>query len=266
MTKVSFSEATMRRSGFGQVGGGINLAALGAVRSAVVSETHPEAPEAVAPLPFVTISRQAGAGGRSLAEKLAQRLNQIDPAKEKESPWAAWDHQLVEKVAKEHGIDAALVTALEIARQPWFSDLLSGLNTHPDPAHPDQFAVYKETAATVRGLAKVGRSILVGRASVFITRDLPGGVHVRLVAPRAYRIKQMAAMQQVSEAEAAKTVDQIDRARQYFFRQHWPSASLDPENFTITLNSEAADDETLAESIVPFVKAKMLSRVKTHIT
>ena len=42
----------------------------------------------------------------------------------------------------------------------------------------------------VRALAEVGRVIIVGRGGVFITRDLPGGIHVRLVAPREWRVRR----------------------------------------------------------------------------
>src|SRR3954467_2537422 len=108
----------MRRAGVLSFGGA-NVAALGAVRAAVTSEAHPGfLHEGSQPFPFVTISRQAGAGGRSLAEKLAQRLTLLDPAKPNEPAWAAWDHQLIEKCAKDYGIDQAVVSAIELAQRP----------------------------------------------------------------------------------------------------------------------------------------------------
>jgi hypothetical protein len=58
------------------------------------------------PQPFVTISRQAGAGGRTLAKALAERLTEIDPS---DRPWAAWDGELVEKVAAEQRIPVSSV-------------------------------------------------------------------------------------------------------------------------------------------------------------
>src|SRR5687767_1330894 len=63
--------------------------------------------------PFITISRQAGAGGRSLAKQLADRLNSIDPG---ELPWTTWDNELVEKVASEHYVSPSRVEALEDER------------------------------------------------------------------------------------------------------------------------------------------------------
>src|SRR5688500_10565809 len=42
----------------------------------------------VTPGPFVTVSRQAGAGGRTFAQSLAERLNAAGPV---DRPWAVWD-------------------------------------------------------------------------------------------------------------------------------------------------------------------------------
>src|SRR3954451_23836832 len=51
---------------------------VGAIRSELQQSTHPSpATERPGPLPFVTISRQAGAGGRTLAKRLAERLNAL---------------------------------------------------------------------------------------------------------------------------------------------------------------------------------------------
>src|SRR3954447_11629111 len=56
------------------------------------------------PPQFVTISRQAGAGGRTLAKRLSERLNAlgIGVGDDRDRAWSAWDHELVDKVSKEH--------------------------------------------------------------------------------------------------------------------------------------------------------------------
>ena len=53
-------------------------------------------------LPFVTISRQAGAGGWTLAQELAAALN--IPERNEARRWTSWDRELVEKVADDHQI------------------------------------------------------------------------------------------------------------------------------------------------------------------
>src|SRR5688572_1119723 len=153
--------------------------------------------------PFVTISRQAGASGRSLAKQLAERLNNVDPG---QLPWTTWDNELVEKVASEHYVSAARVEALEDERPSWFEECLAGLALGGLGDWPDEFKVYHSVAVTIRALAEMGRVVVVGRGGAFITRDLPGGVHIRLVAPIDYRIETMARHLNVTPAAAAAIV------------------------------------------------------------
>lgn len=126
----------------------------------------------------MTISRAAGAGGRTLAADLAAALSWADPGGQ---PWYAWDHELVEKVsAAEHHIPPDAVEALEDAAHPWFAELLSGLSSADTP---DEFRTYRRAALTTRALAHVGRAVLDGRGGVFVTTGVPGELHVRLLAP-----------------------------------------------------------------------------------
>ncbi|HEX8911793.1 MAG TPA: cytidylate kinase-like family protein [Humisphaera sp.] len=231
---------------------------LGAVRAGVMAETDARAAVPPPPLPFVTISREAGAGGRTLAYKLAALLDRLDPPPAGQPRWAVWDHELVEKVAAEAGIDAGVVEKLEVVRRPWLAELLSGLSAGGDPAHPDELQVYRRVAAAIRGLARAGRAIVVGRGGAYVTRDLPGGVHVRLIAPRAARVRHMAGLHQVPDAEAAKMVDHIDRSRAAFLRSYWPVAASTPEAFSATFNTAAVPDDRVVAAIAELVRPEVV--------
>src|SRR5688572_12633128 len=164
------------------------------------------------PAPFITISRQAGAGGRTLARALERRLNEVDPG---ERPWTTWDKELVQKVAIDQHIPASLIESLEseVARPSWLEEFLAALGTSGGGADLDEYQLFRRVAITVRTLALVGRCILIGRGGVYATSDLPGGIHVRLVAPLAHRIAHMAKLRNLSEKDAANEVHRIDRER-----------------------------------------------------
>jgi cytidylate kinase len=184
-------------------------------------------------VPFVTISRQAGARGRSLATQLAERLNEIDPGP---LPWTVWDDELVERVAKEHGLPHQRVAALEDERPSWLEEILGGLTITEGKTPADELAVYRRVAATIRALAELGRVIIVGRGGAYVARDIPDGVHVRLVAPLEFRVAAAAQQQGISRKAAAAWVKERDASRDAFYRRHWPSRPLVPENFTMLLN------------------------------
>ena len=205
------------------------------------------------PAPFVTISRQAGAGGTTLALALERRLNPVHPD---ERPWSTWDKDLVRKVALEQHVDASLVESLDAEgpRPSWFQEFLSAL-TPPTPEQGlDEFQVFRRTAITVRALAMMGRCIIVGRGGVYATSDLANGVHVRLVAPLEHRIERFARSRNISHDEAAAEVRRIDKYREEFHRRYWREEAMLPEIFTITLNSEKVEDEQMVDCILPLVR------------
>lgn len=193
-------------------------------------------------LPFVTILRHAGAGGSTVAHELARLLNERDP----DFRWEAFDRELVERVAEDHQISAPLVESLEEKSRNWIDRLLiSGPES--------DFGVYKRVAGTIRALAEVGGAILVGRGSVFVTRDLPGGIHVRLVAPRRERVSRVAAMRGIPESEAEAFVRETDLGRASFYRSRWPGRRLSAELFHATFNTARVPPEQVARCLLPMI-------------
>jgi len=203
--------------------------------------------------PFVTISRQAGAGGNTLAKRLVDRLNQIDPGPQ---PWAVWDRELISKVSAEHQIPEALIESLEKGPQSWIERLCEGLALKDRPTPLGDRQIYRRVLGTMRGLARAGRCVIVGLAGVYGTSDLPGGVHVRLVAPHPFRVEHMAELHGVSIEKAREQVLEIERGRAAFYQQFWPDKLLTPEQFTITLNTAGIDHERQVACLLPLLSSQ----------
>ncbi|MAE67211.1 MAG: hypothetical protein CMJ18_23365 [Phycisphaeraceae bacterium] len=207
---------------------------------------HPAVAASPPPV-FVTIAREAGAGGRALAHQLADRLTAMEPMS---APWRAFDRELVEKVAADHDLSTTLIETLEQTSQNWLRYLLDSV-IYPDD--PGEIEVFRRVAATIRALGKAGRNIIVGRGGVFITSGLPGGVHVNLVAPKPTRIERLAQELEIPKAQATSNLNRIDAARQDFYRRHFPNQTLNPEAFTITLNTALIDEPGMVEVLTPLI-------------
>lgn len=200
------------------------------------------------PRPFITIARQAGARGRSLMGKLVQRLRELDPA---QPPWTGFDRELVEKVAAEHQLYQPLVESLGRENRSYLEELLASLTVHHPM--PTEFAVYRRVAQTIRALAQAGRVIIVGRGGVFITRNMPQGLHILLVAPLEDRIEATRQRLGLSRQDAAEWVKRLDENRQAFYRRYWPQHSTGPESFSVTYNTASLSVDAIVESILPLI-------------
>jgi cytidylate kinase len=230
---------------------------LGSLQSAdLPRHEHPELPPAM--LPFVTISRQGGAGGWTLAQRLVERLNEIDP--DPKRPWSCWDRELVERVAADHHIAQQLIESLEGTHRTWLEEFLGGLTFGERGADPDELGVYLRVARTIRALARAGRVIVVGRGGACVTRGMPGGIHVRLVAPLDHRVQSVMREMKLDKRAATDHVRKLDRAREAFYRRYWPAHPLDAEMFTVTFNVAGVSDVQLVASLLPLVVPRAARR------
>jgi cytidylate kinase len=208
------------------------------------------------PAPFITISRQAGAGAKVWAEMLIERLNAVEashagsPAPEDVPRWTAWDRELVEKVAADLGTTQDFIDGLTDASRGWLDRFFDDISASVEIHHANEFAIYRRVASTIRALAQRGRVIIVGRGGVYLTRDMPGGLHLRLVAPLADRIANIEKRFGYSQKQAAEYVATTDKSRDKFCRQHFPGALFAPEAFSMTFNTSAMSIEQMIDCIV----------------
>ena len=114
--------------------------------------------------------------------------------------------------------------------------------------------VFSKVALTVRALAKGGRVILVGRGGVFLTRGMPGGIHIRLDAPLERRIQHMMQLLDLSHDRAAHHVRDLSKRRASFYKRFWPNESLHPDLFTLTINTASVSADTTVQIIANLVK------------
>jgi cytidylate kinase-like protein len=198
--------------------------------------------------PFITISREAGAGGHNLMHRLIDRLNEVDPPGPGQTRWAGFDKELVEKVAQDYKMHKTLVDLLGEQCHSWLYDVFAGLSSQTTESE-----VYRRVAETIRGLAQGGRAVIVGRGGAMITQNMPRGIHIQVVAPFEYRVEQMARSMNGDTRLAANEIHRIDQNRASFYKRYWPNTPLSPSLFTASFNYAAISEQTMVDAILPLV-------------
>jgi cytidylate kinase len=226
----------------------------GTIQESLTTRTEHGAGGGNAAAPFVTVSRQAGVSGRTIAHLLAQRLNTIDPGS---TPWAVWDRPLMEKVAEEHNLTLREIESLENAPHSWLWDLLGNVSLSNTSSFHDEFVVYRRVARAIRALATKGRVIIVGRGGAYITHNMPGGVHLRFVAPLEYRIAATSSKLGIPPDQAKRNVLELDENRESFCRRYFHHDALAPEMFTATINVAELSHQQIVDCIIPMLDLKV---------
>jgi cytidylate kinase len=204
---------------------------------------------------LITISRQYGAGGSEVARRVAAALG-----------WRVVDNELVEEVAARAGLPAQDVAEWE-ERAPSFAERLARTlaastpelfpGSLPGGTLPklQEADLVRITESVVAEAAAKGRLVLVGRAAPAVLAQERDSLHVKLIAPRPYRIQAAAQRLGVDLQKAAGVVDESDSTRARYHRQYYHRDWNDPVHYHMVLNSEALGLDGATDLIVHRARA-----------
>jgi cytidylate kinase len=204
---------------------------------------------------LITISRQYGAGGSEVAARVASTLG-----------WRVVDNELVERVAARAGLTPEDVAQWEervstfierlaqtvVAATPELVVPPDASGTAPGLSEGD---LVRLTEHVVEEAAAEGKVVLVGRAAPAVLARERDAIHVKVVAPRDWRIRAVAQRLGVPAEEAARLTDETDKNRARYHRQHYQRDWSDPANYHLVLNTAALGLDGAAEVIVGRARA-----------
>ncbi|MFT3784376.1 MAG: cytidylate kinase-like family protein [Nibricoccus sp.] len=200
--------------------------------------------------PFVTISRESGAGGTSLARALALRLNAHVP---ENAQWTIYTGNLIEEMLQSNHLSPKLARFLP---EDKISEISASIGELVG-LHPNLWDLVQKTNELMRRLARSGFSLLVGRGANFATASVEHGVHVRLVGPVDSRAKHIARLQQMDEAEACVYNSKRDQARERYVRTHFNANIKDPTAYDIVIDTQRVHLSEATELVATLVMARM---------
>lgn len=182
--------------------------------------------------PFITISRQTGAGGSQLAKALKGYLDKSRPLTE--VWWTVFDRDLVKRSMQDHGLPERFAHFLPEGHVSEISSLIGELVG----LHPSIWELNQNVFETLVNLARLGGVILVGRGAHIVTRKLDNGFHIRLVGSLEKRAMRMAERNQISRDQAITLIRREDAVRGKWIRENFAEDINDPANYDLSINTD----------------------------
>jgi len=180
--------------------------------------------------PFVTISRQTGAGNVQFPEKLVLSLNEKD--KEAKKNWMLFDKNILEAVLEEHDLPKEISKYMPEKKISEIQDVLEQLFG----LHPSERKLVKEISDTIIHLAHFGNVVLVGRGSNLITQSYPNGLHIRIISSIDSRIENMRRYFKMTRNAAIKLIKKEDKDRSSYIKKYFSKDVNDPSMYSMILN------------------------------
>lgn len=201
--------------------------------------------------PFVTISRQAGAGGHTVAAELVKTFSEQED-QELFGGWQMFDQNLGEMVADDPDIKVSLDSLLSEEYQTRTDDFFRQALRATTP----QDMVMQRMLRLIRSLAEVGKVIIVGRAGAQATSGLGSSVAMRLVAPEPMRVKRMMELHNLDEKAALELTHNYDASRERLLKRLFDVTSDDELQYHVTWNTSACSPRAIALAVVEVLRER----------
>ena len=192
---------------------------------------------------LVTISREAGCGGRDLCEVLARELNENHPSR----PWKVISKEILYRTATDLNVPEGKVERiLKSDKNYALEEIFSALN---EKYYKNNKQIIKWVRNEIYNFSQSGYTILLGRAGHIIANDIPGAIHVRFVAPLDWRIGRLADINKCSRQEAHNLIKKIEEERNNF-KNHFLKPGNKQENFDLTIDVSRFPPAVIAGIII----------------
>ena len=190
----------------------------------------------------ITIAREYGSGGDSIAKMLAELLG-----------WKLIDRELIGDLAKRIHCSPEVVSRhdkyspsvhSQVMRSYW-TDGADTWAVIPCSHVLNEESLAATTGVLIREAAQLGHCIILGRASQCLLRDRSDTFHVFVYAPVEERVWRLLG-RYPNELDAEVAMTEIDRARAAYLRKYFDRDWNDRYLYDLILNSMTGDAAVLA--------------------
>lgn len=204
---------------------------------------------------IITISRQFGAGGRTLGNMISEKLG-----------YSLVDEDIIERVAQEARVSPNWVKSIENEAGGTLLRYISGMGPFRK-SYVDRLSdhrkgyidghIYVDLLHKIIGqMADDGDTVIIGRGGQYILKDHPDAVHLLLVADVEHRIDFMEKQYNLSRKQATLVVEKQSKRRKNLYRYFGREDYDDPSLYHLVLNMSKLDMEMASDVARDLVASK----------
>ena len=203
----------------------------------------------------VTINRELGSGGRTVGRLLAEKLG---------VPF--YDKAVIKALQEKYNLTADEIERMKGRKHSWWADVERILKIdsdmsmelyQPNKANmPDLLTtdeMFKTETLILQDLAAGQSCVVAGRSGFHVFRCHPNHLSILIQASMDYRVKRVASKQNMTEDEARKTIEQVDKMRENYVKKYTGTSRYDTRNYQLVISADGKTEEEIADIIMQYI-------------
>lgn len=203
----------------------------------------------------ITINRELGSGGRTVGRKLAEKLG-VD----------FFDKAVIKGLQEKYGLSAKEIERAKGNSHSWWSQFKRVMNFggyestaafyDPEKGYHEMLeakTMLKDEAEILQAIADEESCVVAGRSGFYVFREHPNHLSILIQASLPYRLERVMRKQNMSEEEALKTIDLIDRMRENYVKAGTKSSRYDTRNYQLVISMDGLSEDDAVEIIMDYI-------------
>ena len=203
----------------------------------------------------ITINRELGSGGRTVGQKLAEKLGV-----------QFYDKAVIKGLQEKYHLTVEEIEKLKGRRHDWWAEFKYQLlnpsakstnlylpRTDYEAQQPDTDAVFKAETEILNGIIADESCVVAGRSGFYIFRNHPNCLSILIQASIPFRIERLMRKQHLTEEEARDTIDKIDTMRENYVKKYTGTSRYDTRNYNLVITADHKSEDEIVDLILKYI-------------
>ena len=203
----------------------------------------------------ITINRELGSGGRTVGQKLAEKLGV-----------EFYDKAVIKGLQEKYHLTVEEIEKLKGREQGWWADFKRQLfnpsatstnfflpRTDCDSQQLDTDIVFKTETEILNGIAADESCVVAGRSGFYVLRNHPNRLSILIQASIPFRVDRVMRKQHVSEEEALKTIEKVDQMRENYVKKYTGASRYDTRNYHLVITADGKTEDEIVDIILRYI-------------
>ena len=205
----------------------------------------------------ITINRELGSGGKTVAKKLAEKLG---------VPY--YDKAHLQSLEDKEGLNDKEIERLKSKKRTWWPDLkkiveLDGgfavsiydhLPNYAVPEKDDTDLRFWTEQEILKGIVDAESCVVAGRCSFVTFKNHPNHLNIWIQSPMECRVERVMKKKGIAtKEEAEKFIKEVDQMREDYVKRHTGASRYDTRNYDLVISMEGKTEDEAVDLILKHI-------------
>ena len=113
--------------------------------------------------------------------------------------------------------------------------------------------IFMTETEILKSIAEEESCVIAGRSGFYVFRDHPNHLSILIQASMPHRVARVMQKQNISEEEARKAIDKVDKMRENYVNKYTKTSRYDTRNYQLVISMDDMSEDDAVAIIMDYI-------------